>query len=305
MKKRIRETSNIKTSSYIGLKKSYHGNKHIASGNALSGTGKEIASPQKLGLALSMKNISRSLKIYIGLIGIWVVLAVLNVFFFLVDSGLPTQDLPASKPIVALVTATIGLVLYGGLGVLGLSFSQKLGFPNIWESTISNKERIVIPALVGIGIGAFFILVDMMLSRFHALGAIPHPSFPASLVASGIAGIGEELLFRLFFISFWVWLLSYVFLKRRYQQSVFWVVTGWSALVITLAHLPSVMVLFGLQTISEIPVALLVELILINGVLTLFAAYYLKKSGFLAAVGIHFWADMVWHVIWGLISSIL
>jgi hypothetical protein len=45
---------------------------------------------------------------------------------------------------------------------------------------------------------------------------------------------------------------------------------------------------------------LLVEMILLNGILSLIAAYYFKKSGFLAPVGIHFWADIVWHVIWGL-----
>jgi hypothetical protein len=26
------------------------------------------------------------------------------------------------------------------------------------------------------------------------------------------------------------------------------------------------------------------------------------KYGFLAAVGIHFWTDVIWHVIWGMIS---
>ncbi|GAH57810.1 unnamed protein product, partial [marine sediment metagenome] len=41
--------------------------------------------------------------------------------------------------------------------------------------------------------------------------------------------------------------------------------------------------------------------ILLNGVVSLFAAYYFRKYGFLAAVGIHFWTDVVWHVVWGVI----
>ena len=28
---------------------------------------------------------------------------------------------------------------------------------------------------------------------------------------------------------------------------------------------------------------------------------YFRKYGFLAPVGIHFWADIVWHVLWGLV----
>jgi hypothetical protein len=40
---------------------------------------------------------------------------------------------------------------------------------------------------------------------------------------------------------------------------------------------------------------------LLNWVISIFAAYYFRKYGFLAAVGIHFWTDIIWHVIWGII----
>jgi len=67
-----------------------------------------------------------------------------------------------------------------------------------------------------------------------------------------------------------------------------------------MGHLPSVMIILGLEEIGEIPFALMSEIILLNGILSLFAAYYFRKFGFLAAVGIHFWTDVVWHVVWGL-----
>jgi len=53
----------------------------------------------------------------------------------------------------------------------------------------------------------------MILSRYHSLGNIPHPPFPTSLVASAIAGIGEEIIFRLFFISFWVMSITRLLLQ--------------------------------------------------------------------------------------------
>jgi hypothetical protein len=59
------------------------------------------------------------------------------------------------------------------------------------------------------------------------------------------------------------------------------------------------MALFGWKTIGEIPPALMSEIILLNGVVSIFAAYYFRKFGFLAPVGIHFWTDVVWHVVWG------
>lgn len=250
-----------------------------------------------------MRKLSLSIKIYIGLIITLAILAAINVFL---PQGsfspiLSAQELPAAKPILALVTGCIMLIFYGGLGFLGLILSRKLGFAELWDSRISNKQRFVIPALIGIGIGIFFIFADSILSQFHTLGPLPHPPFPTSLVASAIAGIGEELIFRLFFISFWVWLISYAILKRRWQNQIFWIIAVFSALAFALGHIPSVMVLFGLNSVSEIPFALMTEIILLNGVVSLFAAYYFRKFGFLAPVGIHFWTDVVWHVIWGVI----
>lgn len=250
-----------------------------------------------------MKGLSLSIRIYIGLIIALAILAAVNTFLpqgsFV--PAVPEQDLPVSKPVLAIVTACIMLVLYGGLGFLGLKLSQKLGFPVIWDSRISNRQRFIIPALVGLGTGIFIIIADAILSRFHMLGPLPHPPFPTSLVASAVAGIGEELIFRLFFISFWLWLISYVILKKRWQNQIFWIVTIFSALAFALGHIPSVMILYNLNTINEIPSALLSELILLNGVVSIFAAYYFRKFGFLAPVGIHFWTDIVWHVIWGMI----
>jgi hypothetical protein len=60
------------------------------------------------------------------------------------------------------------------------------------------------------------------------------------------------------------------------------------------------MVLFGYATAADVPPLLLSEILLLNGVLGVVAAHYLRRYGFLAAVGVHFWADVVWHVLWGM-----
>jgi hypothetical protein len=245
-----------------------------------------------------MKKLSTSVKIYVGLIGTLAVLAATNVFM---PQGalVPPQELPASKPVFALAVASIMLIVYGGLGLLGMMLSRKIGFPDLWSPTISVKHKLLIPALIGVALGVFFVLADAIFSRFHTLGPIPHPPFPTSLVASASAGIGEEVIFRLFFISFWLWLVGNIVLKGKWQNQVFWVVAVSSAFAFAFAHLPSIMFLFGLKTIGDIPLALISEIILLNGVLSILAAYYFKRCGFLAAVSIHFWVDVVWHVIWG------
>jgi len=60
------------------------------------------------------------------------------------------------------------------------------------------------------------------------------------------------------------------------------------------------MIILGATTVFELSPVFLAEIFMLNGSLSLIAAYYLRKSGFLAPIGIHFWADILWHVIWGL-----
>ena len=67
-----------------------------------------------------------------------------------------------------------------------------------------------------------------------------------------------------------------------------------------MAHLPGLLLTMGIPTINDVPHALWIELFLINGGISLPAAYCFRKYGFLAPVGVHLWADVVWHVIHGL-----
>jgi hypothetical protein len=100
-----------------------------------------------------------------------------------------------------------------------------------------------------------------------------------------------------------VWFVYDIVLKRKWQNQIFWIVAVGSAFAFAMAHLPSIMFLFGLKTISDVPLARMSEIILLNGLLLIVAAYYFKTYGFLSAVSIHFWADVVGHVIWGALSS--
>ena len=114
------------------------------------------------------------------------------------------------------------------------------------------------------------------------------------------AGIGEEMIFRLFFVPFLVWLISRVLLKGQREGLVFWGVSVFSGIFFAAGHIPSVMLMLGLESFDAIPTALMIEIFLLNGTLSMVAAYSLRKGGFLAAVTVHTTTDLVWHVIWGL-----
>lgn len=247
-----------------------------------------------------MKKLSMSMKIYFVLV---LALAASNTVqvFLSVDNGLiPAADLPAPLWVIALVNAAIAIIFYGGLGLLGLFLAWRLGFAEIWDPAVSNRQRFLTPGILGAGLGVFLIVADITFSQFNGVGRLEHPGFPASIFASLSAGIGEEIFFRLFFISLWVWIISSLVLKGRGRGPVFWIITGVSALAFAAGHLPALVSLYDFGSIMEIPAGLLFEVILLNGVISVFAAYYMREYGFLAAVGIHFWTDIVWHVIWGL-----
>lgn len=76
-------------------------------------------------------------------------------------------------------------------------------------------------------------------------------------------------------------------------------VTIFSALAFSAAHIPALLYLYNFPTLADIPPVLYAEIVFINGLISIFAAYYFIKFGFLAAVGIHFWTDIIFHVIWG------
>lgn len=248
-----------------------------------------------------MKKISPSVKTYAGLIILLGLLTFLN--FYLPQGGyaILQENLPAPKLYIALASIGIVIVFYGALGFLGLFLSKKLGFPEIWDKKVSNKNRFLYPAIVGGIMGTLLIVGDLIFSQFNGIGHLIHPSFPSSIVFSLAAGIGEETFFRLFFISFWTWFISSVILKKRWQTQIFWIVSVISALLFAAGHFPSLFILYGFKSIADVSVPLIIEIFLLNGIVGLSAAYYFRKYGFLAAAGIHFWVDIVFHVIFGLI----
>jgi hypothetical protein len=241
-----------------------------------------------------------SLRTFIVLIVVYAVLAGVSVFLPKGDS-VPTQTvpLPAPLPVMALASGGLVFIAYGGLGLLGFLLARKLGLPEIWDAAVTNRQRFLIPALVGIAIGLLIILGDVIFSPINGMGHFPHPPFPTSLIAAITAGIGEETLFRLFFTSFWTWLVSRVILRGRWQTPVYWIVSVLAAIAFGVSHMPGIMFLQGWTDFSQVPPVLLVEIIFLNGILGMAAAWLFKKFGFLAPVGVHLWADIVWHVLWG------
>jgi len=248
-----------------------------------------------------VRQLSSSTKVFLGLVLLNTVLAAATSFMpaGTADTGQPAVISPA---LAAVINASAVLVAYGGLGYVGLRLSRKLGYPDLLDTRVTTRQRFVTPAIAGLWIGLVFIVADNIFGRFHNLGPFPHPPFPTSILASLSAGIGEEMVFRLFFIPLLVWLVSKVVtLKGEQENTAFWTAAIFSGMFFAAGHIPSVMLMLGTDGFAGIPTAMLVEIFVLNGMLSLVAAHFLRKSGYLAAVTMHTSANIVWHVIWGLL----
>jgi hypothetical protein len=205
---------------------------------------------------------------------------------------------------LALANAGLILVVYGGLGLLGLWLARRLGLPGIYRPEAGAKAWFLRPLLTGVVVGLVVCGVDL---AAQALGAeaIAHPPFPASILASFTAGIGEEVLFRLLMMSLYAAALLWVFRRfgggERSTSAALWIANGLAALAFAAGHLGTAMLLTGAGSPAELPPLLLAEMIALNGLLGLVAGRAFQREGLVAAVGIHFWADVVWHVLYGLL----
>lgn len=216
------------------------------------------------------------------------------------SAGLPMPDTGMSNAMLGVVSAGIVLVIYGILGLLGYLFARKVGLPGIFSEDGNWRRWFVIPLLLGLVSGVLLVVGDLFFTPINGLGRFPHPPFPVSILASLSAGIGEEILTRGFVFGLWALLLNWLFKRFNGRTLALWIANVIAALAFGASHLGTVFVLTEATSLADLSPVLLVEVFLLNGIIGLLAGWRYMKDGLVAASGVHFWADMVWHVAWGL-----
>jgi membrane protease YdiL (CAAX protease family) len=121
-----------------------------------------------------------------------------------------------------------------------------------------------------------------------------------SIFASLGAGIGEEILFRGFVFGLWGLILNWLLKRFNGRTAALWIANIIAALAFGAGHLGTIMFLTGASSFAELSPVLLIEMFLLNGIIGLLAGWRYMKDGLIAASGVHFWTDMVFHVLYGL-----
>jgi membrane protease YdiL (CAAX protease family) len=236
---------------------------------------------------------------------IYALSAFLSYTFFLDQltafAGVPIPETNIPPVVFGLANAGIVLVFYGLLGLAGNWFARKLALPVMFSEDGNWKRWFFIPLAIGVVCGVLLIIGDLIFAQFNGFGRFPHPAFPASFLASLSAGIGEEIFFRGFVFGLWGFILNWLFKRFNGRTAALWIANVIAALAFGAGHLGLVFLMTGASTISEVNPILLVEVFVLNGLVGFWAGERYMKDGLVAAMGVHFWTDVVFHVFWGFV----
>jgi hypothetical protein len=220
------------------------------------------------------------------------VIAYLILFFIIIVLRLLINLFPSGRTASQIInladTLSIGVIWL--IGWVGVYLAPGTGFTGMWQKCVSNIKRFLEPALVGVGIGTLSVILDMI----QPLASEELVAIPASLVAYPLAGIIEEIVFRLFLTTTLVWIFSNILLRGNWQELVFWVVNVFLAVFYTLSQLAQYENLFASANLW-----IVAHFFVMIALYFLLAAYYYRRYGFLAAISMSIGNFLVWHILWG------
>jgi hypothetical protein len=222
-----------------------------------------------------------------------------------------------------LINAVFRLFAYGGMGLLGLFFSSKIGFEGILNDEIKKIKNIILIISVGIIMGLFFTGYDWLFRKDF----IPHEGYinllqfnyfnsPTALFASISEGIGCQIL-NMLRVSFFLWFFTKIIKSEIKSSTLFIVVAILCALLFAVDHIATTNVIYEDHDYFRKNDALdyryfrinrgeyidmvykFIAIIIITGLyapLSLVCTFFIKRFGLLGGISIHLICDIIWRV---------
>jgi len=238
--------------------------------------------------------------------------AVLPYVLELQSSTLSSLNLPIPLPVLIALQMAQTAILFAILIFAGMFFASRvgLGTPLLDSATrgepIADKVRALLPLSIILGLIGTLIILGLEIFFFQPamlkeLGDTANTlnlqtSQPAAwkgFLASFYGGITEEILLRLFVMSFFVWLGRFISktVEGTPTVAVIWIANILAAVLFGLGHLPTTALLVPLTPI------VIARAIVLNGLLGIVFGWLYWKRGLEAAMISHFSADIVLHVL--------
>lgn len=181
------------------------------------------------------------------------------------------------------------------MGFIGLILARRTGFPEIWDTKVSNRQRFLIPAVIGVIYGVITVIIDLR-------DPSPvHLRLPLSIPFYAYGALLLEIMLRLFTIPLLVWLFSNVILRGRWQTPVFWIAVVIVALYEPLPHMREQFSGVSGFAVLIIMIKWAIEPLFLANVVS---GWLFRRYGFLAALVMRLSFYLIWHIIYGgLIST--
>ena len=184
-----------------------------------------------------------------------------------------------------------GLVVVAALSLLVHPLSREAGFPGIWSKDVSNKQRFLVPALLGLALAS----VEIAIAILQGLPKGIHVGFPYSVPVYLTGGIFLELLYHFIPAVFATWIISTAILKGRNQLQVFWVVA------LLLALWEPIMQILGMREMGMITsTAFATGLFILIFAANIVPLALLRRYGLLAAIAFRLFDYLAWHIVFPL-----
>jgi len=245
------------------------------------------------------------------LASIFAVIAVLPYSFALQSDTLQRLNLVISPPMLIAIVLQSS-IMFAIVIFAGMFFASRvgLGAPMLDAATrgesVAGRVRAILPLSIILGVIGTLLILGLeifffqpaMLKELGNSAAILNlqtspPAAWKGFLASFYGGIAEEILLRLFVMSFFVWLGHFVSktAEGKPTAAVIWTANILAAALFGLGHLPALVPLVPITPL------VITRTVVLNGVLGVVFGWLYWKRGLEAAMISHFSADIVLHVL--------
>ena len=240
------------------------------------------------------------------------VIAILPYLLAMQSNLLQNLKLTIPFPLVIALQVVQNAILLAIAIFAGLFFAGRVGLGTpILDSltrseSVADRVRAILPLSVVLGVVSTLVVLGLEFFYFQPALAKQLSGTAAALnlrtgqpaawkgfLASFYGGIAEEILLRLFVMSFFVWLGRFFSktLDDKPTDAVFWTANILAAVLFGLGHLPATSLVVPLTPL------VIARAVILNGLIGIVCGWLYWKRGLEAAMISHFSADLVLHVL--------
>ena len=206
------------------------------------------------------------------------------------------KKLGTSVPLLIVAQVFQSIILFAIAIFFGLLFTKKIGFQmRLFEAIVQkgNYKKILknitgISILIGATTAIAIYVLDSVFSLL-GVGITTHQSYAPvwqKLLAAMYGGITEEIVMRLFLMTFFIWVGMKVFKQKKPSVTIIFISIIFTAVIFGLGHLPIT------ASVTQINSMVILRAVVLNGIAGILFGLLFWKKGLESAMIAHFTGDI-------------